>query len=92
MNYLKRRKLVRRVWNELDGFANPLDRMVRRGASRELNVRARNDGNRGLRGCHAIWRATSAIAADTRSQISSTSLSLITVESAIRPRGAMKIP
>jgi len=34
MNYLKRRKLVRRVWNELDGFANPLDRMVRRGARR----------------------------------------------------------
>ena len=28
MNFLKRRKLVRRVWNELEGFANPLDRLM----------------------------------------------------------------
>jgi glyoxylase I family protein len=29
MNYLKRRKLVRKVWKELAGFANPLDRLMR---------------------------------------------------------------
>jgi glyoxylase I family protein len=34
MNYLKRRKLVRKVWNELEGFANPLDRLMRRRARR----------------------------------------------------------
>jgi len=34
MNYLKRRKLVRKVWNELEGFANPLDRLVRISARR----------------------------------------------------------
>ena len=34
MNYLKRRKLVRKVWNELEGFANPLDRLMRRRAKR----------------------------------------------------------
>jgi len=32
MNYLKRRKLVRRLWNELEGFTNPLDRLMRRHA------------------------------------------------------------
>ena len=34
MNYLKRRKLVRRAWNELEGFINPLDRLMRRRAPR----------------------------------------------------------
>ena len=34
MNYPKRRKLDCRVWNELEGFANPLDRLVRRRANR----------------------------------------------------------
>jgi glyoxylase I family protein len=34
MNYLKRRKLVRKVWNELEGFANPLDRLMHRRANR----------------------------------------------------------
>jgi hypothetical protein len=34
MNHLKRRKLVRKVWNELEGFANPLDRLTRRPAAR----------------------------------------------------------
>jgi catechol 2,3-dioxygenase-like lactoylglutathione lyase family enzyme len=34
MNYLERRKLVPRVWNELEGFTNPLDRMMRRRARR----------------------------------------------------------
>jgi glyoxylase I family protein len=34
MNYLKRRKLVRKVWNELEGFVNPLDRLMRRPAAR----------------------------------------------------------
>jgi len=34
MNYLKRRKLVRRVWNELEGFTNPLDRLMLRHARR----------------------------------------------------------
>jgi hypothetical protein len=34
MNYLKRRKLVRKVWNQLEGFANPLDRLMRRRARR----------------------------------------------------------
>jgi hypothetical protein len=34
MNYLKRRKLVRKVWNELEGFANPLDRLMHRRAKR----------------------------------------------------------
>lgn len=34
MNYLKRRKLVRKVWNELEGFTNPLDRLMRRPAAR----------------------------------------------------------
>ena len=34
MNYLKRRKLVRKVWNELAGFANPLDRLMRRSTRR----------------------------------------------------------
>ena len=39
MNYLKRRKLVRKVWNELEGFANPLDRLMRRPAARVTRVR-----------------------------------------------------
>jgi hypothetical protein len=34
MNHLKRRKLVRKVWNELERFANPLDRLMRRPAAR----------------------------------------------------------
>jgi len=34
MNYLKRRKLVRKLWNELEGFANPLDRLMRLRARR----------------------------------------------------------
>lgn len=34
MNYLNRRKLVRRAWNELEGFINPLDRLMRRRAPR----------------------------------------------------------
>jgi glyoxylase I family protein len=33
MNYLKRRKLVRRVWDELEGFVNPVNRLMRRRAS-----------------------------------------------------------
>ena len=30
MNYLKRRKLVREVWGELEGFLNPIDRLMRK--------------------------------------------------------------
>jgi len=29
MNHIRRRKTVRRLWNELKGFANPLDRLMR---------------------------------------------------------------
>ena len=34
MNHLKRRKSVRKVCNELEGFANPLDGLMRRSAAR----------------------------------------------------------
>jgi hypothetical protein len=34
MNYLKRRKLLRKVWNELEGLTNPLDRLMRGPAAR----------------------------------------------------------
>lgn len=30
MNFLKRRKLVRKAWNELEGFTDPLDRWMRK--------------------------------------------------------------
>lgn len=32
MNHIRRRKTVRRLWNELKGFTNPLDRLMRRRA------------------------------------------------------------
>ena len=31
MNYRNGRKLVRKVWNKLEGFVNPIDRFVRKG-------------------------------------------------------------
>ena len=34
MNHIKRRKTVRRLWNELEGFTNPLDRLMRGRANR----------------------------------------------------------
>lgn len=34
MNHLARRKLVRRVWAQLEGFVNPLDRLMKRRVSR----------------------------------------------------------
>ena len=30
MNHIERRKTVRRLWNQLEGFTNPLDRLTRR--------------------------------------------------------------
>jgi glyoxylase I family protein len=30
MNHIERRKTVRRLWNQLEGFTNPLDRMTRK--------------------------------------------------------------
>ena len=38
MNYLKRSKLVRKVWNELGGFVNPFDRLMRQRAARAKNA------------------------------------------------------
>ena len=32
MNYRKGKKLARKVWNELEGFVNPVDRLMRRRA------------------------------------------------------------
>jgi glyoxylase I family protein len=32
MNHMKRRKIVRKLWTELEGFTNPLDRLMRRRA------------------------------------------------------------
>jgi len=34
VNHIKRRKTVRRLWSELEGFTNPLDRLMRGRASR----------------------------------------------------------
>lgn len=30
VNHLKRRKMVRKLWNELEGFINPVDRLMRK--------------------------------------------------------------